>query len=52
MIEIDGRVNNILTNFFQFRKQDNDYQSFGKDGYNNNTTSNKISTIEGTVNTV
>ena len=53
MIEVDGRVNNILTNFFQFRKQENDYQSFGKDGMSNNISSNKISTqIEGTVNTV
>ena len=53
MIEIDGRVNNILTNFFQFRKQDNDYQSFGKDGISNNISSNQISTqIEGTVNTI
>ena len=53
MIEVDGRVNNILTNFFQFRKQDNDYQSFGKDGMNNNIGNNQISTqIEGTVNTV
>ena len=51
-IEIDGRVNNILTNFFQFRRKDEDYQSFGKDGMSN-TNSNKISTqIEGTVNTV
>ena len=53
MIEVDGRVNNILTNFFQFRKQDNDYQSFGKDGMNNNIGNNQISTqIEGTVNTI
>ena len=53
MIEVDGRVNNILTNFFQFRKQDNDYQSFGKDGMNNNVSNNQISTqIEGTVNTI
>ena len=51
-IEIDGRVNNILTNFFQFRKRDEDYQSFGKDGMSN-INNNKISTqIEGTVNTV
>ena len=53
MIEVDGRVNNILTNFFQFRRQDNDYQSFGKDGMNNNVSNNQISTqIEGTVNTI
>jgi len=53
MIEVDGRVNNILTNFFQFRKQENDYQSFGKDGMNKNISSNQISTqIEGTVNTI
>ena len=53
MIEVDGRVNNILTNFFQFRKQDGDYQSFGKDGINKNTSSNQITTqIEGTVNTI
>ena len=53
MIEVDGRVNNILTNFFQFRKQENDYQSFGKDGMNNNIGNNQISTqIEGTVNTI
>ena len=53
MIEVDGRVNNILTNFFQFRKQDNDYQSFGKDGMNNNVSNNQITTqIEGTVNTI
>ena len=49
MIEIDGRVNNILTNFFRFRKQDNDYQSFGKDGMNTNKASTQI---EGTVNTI
>ena len=49
MIEIDGRVNNILTNFFRFRKQDNDYQSFGKDGINTNKASTQI---EGTVNTI
>ena len=53
MIEVDGRVNNILTNFFQFRKQDGDYQSFGKDGMSNNKGSNQLSTqIEGTVNTI
>ena len=51
MIEVDGRVNNILTNFFNFRKQDNDYQPFGKTEMNNNN--NQISTMnEGTVNTV
>ena len=49
MIEVDGRVNNILTNFFQFRKQDNDYQSFGKDGFNTNKASTQI---EGAVNTI
>lgn len=49
MIEVDGRVNNILTNFFRFRKQDGDYQSFGKDGINPNIASNQI---EGTVNTI
>lgn len=52
-IEIDGRVNNILTNFFQFRRKDEDYQSFGKDGMSNSNTNNQISTqIEGTVNTI
>ena len=51
MIEVDGRVNNILTNFFNFRRQDNDYQPFGKTETNNNN--NQISTMnEGTVNTV
>ena len=51
MIEVDGRVNNILTNFFNFRRQDNDYQPFGKTEMNNNN--NQISTMnEGTVNTV
>ena len=49
MIEVEGRVNNILTNFFRFRKQDNDYQSFGKDGMNTNRASTQI---EGTVNTI
>ena len=49
MIEVDGRVNNILTNFFRFRRQDNDYQSFDKDGMNTNRPSTQI---EGAVNTI
>ncbi len=49
MIEVDGRVNNILTNFFRFRRQDNDYQSFGKDGMSINRPSTQI---EGAVNTI
>ena len=49
MIEVDGRVNNILTNFFRFRRQDNDYQSFDKDGMSTNRPSTQI---EGAVNTI
>ena len=49
MIEVDGRVNNILTNFFQFKKQDSDYQSFGKSGEGPKKTGMQI---EGTVNTI
>ena len=49
MIEVNGRVNNILTNFFRFRRQDNDYQSFGKDGMSINRPSTQI---EGAVNTI
>ena len=49
MIEVDGRVNNILTNFFQFRKQEGDYQSFDKNGQGPSKTGMQI---EGTVNTI
>ena len=51
-IKIEGRIENIINNYFILRNNNNDYQSFENQKSDNNTTTQNYIMNEGKVDTV
>ena len=51
-IDVEGRIKNVINNYFALRNNNNDYQSFENQSSNNNSVTNNYVMNEGKVDTV